>query len=60
MHAAGLSDARMCSAADAVIDELNAQLAAHVATLPHVTVIDQRGLLVPTAPGLDRRERRLA
>lgn len=51
MLAAGLDDARMRSAADAVVDELNAELAAHVATLPNVHVIDQRGLLEPAAPG---------
>ncbi len=51
MLAAGLGDAQMRRAADAVVDELNEQLAAQIATLPNVHVIDQRGLLVPAAPG---------
>ena len=49
MKEAGLSDAQMRAAADAVIDELNLQLARDIAPLPNVHVIDQRGLLTPAA-----------
>lgn len=51
MAAAGLSDAQMRAAADAVIDELNRQLAGVIAPLGNVHVIDQRGLLTPAAAG---------
>lgn len=51
LSAAGLSSAEMRSAADAVIDEMNAQLARVIAPLANVHVIDQRGLLAPAAPG---------
>lgn len=50
MKAAGLADAQMREAADAVVDELNRQLQAVIAGLPNVHVIDQRGLLAPAAP----------
>jgi hypothetical protein len=56
LAAAGLTDAQMRSAADAVIDEMNLQLQSVIAALPNVHVIDQRGLLTPAAPsstGLD-------
>lgn len=51
MQAAGLTDAQMRAAADAVVDELNLQLAAVIAGLGDVFVIDQRGLLTPAAAG---------
>ena len=51
MTSAGLTDAQMRSAADAVVDELNSQLSAKIATLPNVHYIDSRGLLLPAAPG---------
>lgn len=51
LRAAGLDDAQMRAAADAVIDEMNRQLAQVIAPLPNVHVIDQRGLLTPAAPG---------
>jgi hypothetical protein len=51
MNEAGLSDARMRSAADAVVDELNDQLKASIAPLGNVFVIDSRGLLTPAAAG---------
>lgn len=50
MKAAGLDDAQMRSAADAVVDEMNRQLREVIAVLPNVHVIDQRGLLAPAAP----------
>ncbi len=51
LKAAGLDDAGMRSVADAVIDEMNTQLARTIAPLPNVFVIDQRGLLNPAAAG---------
>lgn len=51
LQAAGLNDAQMRAAADAVIDELNRQLAATIAPLDGVFVVDQRGLLTPAAAG---------
>lgn len=51
MKAAGLNDAQMRAACDAVIDELNRLLALRIAPLDNVFVIDQRGLLTPAAPG---------
>ena len=51
LHAAGLSDAQMRSTADAIVDEMNAQLQSVIAVLPNVHVIDQRGLLIPAAAG---------
>jgi len=53
LKAAGLTDAEMRAAADAVIDELNAQLARVIAPLPNVHLIDQRGVLTPAAAGSD-------
>ena len=49
LKAAGLTDAQMRSAADAVIDEMNLQLQRVIAGLANVHVIDQRGLLTPAA-----------
>jgi lysophospholipase L1-like esterase len=49
--AAGLDDAQMRSTADAIVDELNRQLAAVIAPLDNVHVIDSRGLLIPAAAG---------
>lgn len=49
LKAAGLTDAQMRAAADAVVDELNRQLQRVIARLPNVHVIDQRGLLTPAA-----------
>jgi lysophospholipase L1-like esterase len=51
LKAAGLNDTRMRQAADAVVDEMNRQLAKVIAPLPNVHVIDQRGMLTPAAPG---------
>jgi lysophospholipase L1-like esterase len=51
LKAAGLGDVQMRAAADAVVDEMNLQLAQVIAPLPNVHVIDQRGLLVPAAAG---------
>jgi hypothetical protein len=51
LQAAGLDDARMRAVADAVVDELNEQLASRLATLENVHVIDQRGVLVPATFG---------
>jgi lysophospholipase L1-like esterase len=51
MKAAGLSDAQMRSTVDVVVDELNRQLQRVIAPLPHVHLIDQRGLLMPALPG---------
>ncbi len=51
LAAAGLTDTEMRSAADAVVDEMNRQLARVIAPLPNVHVIDQRGFLAPAAPG---------
>ncbi|GEM_PF-6843119 len=51
LKAAGLSDAQMRAAADAIVDEMNLQLQQVIAKLPNVHVIDQRGLLTPAAPG---------
>jgi hypothetical protein len=51
LKAAGLNDTQMRAAADAVVDELNRQLALRIAVLDNVHVIDQRGLLSPAAPG---------
>jgi hypothetical protein len=51
LKAAGLSDAQMRSAADAVVDEMNLQLQRVIAVLPNVRVIDQRGLLTPASAG---------
>jgi len=48
---AGLSDAQMLAEAHAVIDTLNQRLAALVAGLPNVYLLDQRGLLTPAQPG---------
>lgn len=53
LKSAGLSDAEMRSTADAVIDELNEQLAHVIAPLKNVHVIDQRGLLTAAAAGSD-------
>jgi lysophospholipase L1-like esterase len=50
LDAAGLTDAQMRAAADAVVDEMNRQLQKVIAKLPNVHVIDQRGLLTPAAP----------
>ena len=50
LKAAGLTDAQMRSAADAVVDEMNRQLQQVIAKLPNVHVIDERGLLTPAAP----------
>jgi len=50
MKDAGLSDAQMRAAADAVIDELNLQLAQLIAPRAGVFVINSRGLLTPAAP----------
>jgi hypothetical protein len=50
MKAAGLSDAQMLTATQAVIDKLNQRMASDIATLPNVYVIDQRGLLTLAAP----------
>jgi len=57
LKAAGLADAQMRAAADAVVDEMNRQLRQVIAKLANVHVIDQRGLLTPAAPnstGADR------
>ena len=51
LKAAGLTDVQMRAAADAVVDEMNLQLAQVIAPLPNVHVIDQRGLLTPAAAG---------
>ncbi|MBC7991647.1 MAG: hypothetical protein H7Z15_00195 [Rhizobacter sp.] len=51
LKAAGLSDEQMRAATDAVVDEMNRQLAQVIAPLPNVHVIDQRGLLTPAEPG---------
>ena len=51
LHGAGFSDAQMRSAADAVVDQLNTMLAATIATLNNVCVIDSRGLLTPALAG---------
>jgi hypothetical protein len=48
---AGLSDAQMRAEARQVVDTLNRRLAALVAGLPNVYLIDQRGLLTPAEPG---------
>jgi hypothetical protein len=50
LKAAGLSDAQMRAAADAVVDEMNGQLRQVIAKLANVHIIDQRGLLTPAAP----------
>lgn len=47
LNSAGFNGLQMRSAADAVVDQLNAMLAAHIATLNNVQVIDSRGLLSP-------------
>lgn len=49
LKAAGLSSVQMRAAADAVIDEINAQFQQVIGRLPNVHVIDQRGLLRPAA-----------
>jgi lysophospholipase L1-like esterase len=51
LRRANLDDAQMRAVADAVIDELNAQLAQLCRGSANVTFIDQRGLLTPAAPG---------
>ena len=51
LKGAGLTDAQMRSAADAVVDEMNLQLRGVIAKLPNVHVIDQRGLLTPAGAG---------
>ena len=56
LHAAGLTDAQMRSTADAVVDEFNLQLAAAIAPLGNVQVIDQRGLLAPAAAGSEESD----
>jgi lysophospholipase L1-like esterase len=47
---AGFTDAEMRSLADAIVDEINRQMAALAASLSNVHFIDQRGLLTPAAP----------
>jgi hypothetical protein len=52
MKAAGLDDAQMRSAADAVLDEYNTRLQAEIAAPgSNVFLVDQRGLLTPAAAG---------
>lgn len=51
LRKANLDDRQMRAIADAVIDELNAQLAAFCRTHANVVYLDQRGLLLPAVPG---------
>jgi lysophospholipase L1-like esterase len=51
LHGAGFTDSQMRSAADAVVDQLNNMLAAHIAPLENVHVIDSRGFLTPARAG---------
>ncbi len=46
---AGFTDVEMRSLADAIVDELNRQMAALATSLNNVHFIDQRGLLTPAA-----------
>jgi GDSL-like Lipase/Acylhydrolase family len=50
LQQAGFSNAQMRSAADAVVDKLNEMLAAKVANMENVYVIDSRGLLDTARP----------
>ena len=47
---AGFTDIQMRSAADAVVDQLNAMLASEIASMVNVYVIDSRGLHTPAQP----------